>query len=113
MAIVKNQQPDELKREFDELVNMSAPALKKWLQTEESRSVGQRENGDSESIGHQSGERIAAIITKKPADLDADDIEQIHRTISYIRRHSAQRPDKVAGSHWAHSLKNWGHDPEK
>jgi hypothetical protein len=32
-----------------------------------------------------------------------------------IARHLAQRPDgspqELAGTSWAHSLKNWGHDP--
>jgi hypothetical protein len=33
--------------EFDELVNMTPKELKEWLQTEESKSVGQSDDGAS------------------------------------------------------------------
>ncbi len=51
--------------EFDELVNMTPKELEEWLQTEESKSVGQSDSG-GESKGHESGRRIVAILRKSP-----------------------------------------------
>ncbi len=36
---------EQVMEEFDEAVNMSASELKEWLQTEESREVGQKDGG--------------------------------------------------------------------
>jgi len=102
-----------IKNEFDEVVNMSASQLEKWLKTEDSKSVGQTKEGDDESIGHQSGEKIIDILGKKSADLSEDDYAHMRKVVSYVRRHSAQRPKQVSGSNWEYSLKNWGHDPDK
>jgi hypothetical protein len=41
-------------------VNMSPGELEEWLQTEESREVGQK-NGGGESKGHESGRRIVDL----------------------------------------------------
>ncbi|GAB3025575.1 DUF3140 domain-containing protein [Spirosoma pulveris] len=111
----KTDHPEEqaTKDEFDTLVNMSASELKKWLTTEESKSVGQKKDGARESTGHQSGEEIVEILGKKGKAVSAEDISQMKRVISYIKRHMAQRPDHVEGSNWMYSLKNWGHDPTK
>ena len=103
----------ELTDEFDKVVNMTPSELEKWLQTDESKSVGQTEEGNTESIGHKSGKHIVAILAKNKSQLTDSDYEHMGKVISYIKRHSAQKPDKVAGSNWAYSLKNWGHDPEK
>ena len=100
------------KQEFDTVVNMSASQLEKWLKTDESKTVGQKKDGDSESIGHNSGEHIIAILKKKSSDLSDDDYTHMGKVVSYVKRHSAQRPEHVADSNWAFSLKNWGHDPE-
>lgn len=98
--------------EFKELVNMSASELKKWLDTDESKSVGQKKDG-GESTGHKSGERIIEIKEKKKGDLTDDDFKHMQKVISYIKRHSAQRPKEVEGSDWEYSLKNWGNNPGK
>ncbi|MFD3534182.1 DUF3140 domain-containing protein [Streptomyces sp. NPDC058664] len=50
--------------EFEEAVNVSAGKLEKWLETDESKSVGQSEN-DGESIGHASGRRIVELLHAK------------------------------------------------
>ncbi|HEY0110075.1 MAG TPA: DUF3140 domain-containing protein [Fibrella sp.] len=97
--------------EFNKLVNMSASELTKWLNTDESKSVGQKKEGADESIGHQSGEQIVDLLDKKSGDVSEEDLHQMKRVISYIKRHLAQRPAEVAGSNWEYSLKNWGHDP--
>lgn len=102
----------ELRDDFNSVVNMSASQLEKWLKTEESNSVGQKKDGDAESIGHQSGEHIISILNKNVSDLTDDDYAHMSKVVSYVKRHSAQKPEHVAGSNWAYSLKNWGHDPE-
>jgi hypothetical protein len=98
--------------EFKDLVNMSASELKKWLETDESKSVGQKKDG-GESTGHKSGERIIDIKETKKSDLTDDDYKHMQKVIGYIKRHSAQRPKEVEGSDWEYSLKNWGNDPGK
>ncbi|RYF70559.1 MAG: DUF3140 domain-containing protein [Cytophagaceae bacterium] len=102
-----------LRSDFDDAVNMSASQIDKWLKTDESKSVGQTKDGDSESIGHKSGHRIIDILNKKASDLSDNDYHHMEKVVSYVKRHLAQRPDKVADSNWSYSLKNWGHDPEK
>ena len=112
-ATLNDQEKKEIKAEFDEVVNMSASQLENWLKTDESASVGQKKDGDSESIGHQSGQKIIRILGRRLADLSDDDYDHMQKVVSYVKRHSAQRPKEVAGSNWAYSLKNWGHDPGK
>jgi hypothetical protein len=107
-----NDEKKDIYDEFNDLVNMSASELEKWLDTDESKSVGQKKDND-ESIGHKSGERIVEIKGKKKADLTDDDYKHMQKVVSYIKRHSAQRPSEVKGSNWEYSLKNWGNDPEK
>ncbi|SOD89183.1 DUF3140 domain-containing protein [Spirosoma fluviale] len=111
----KTDHPEEqtTQEEFDKLVNMSASELKKWLTTEESKSVGQKKDGARESTGHQSGEEIVEILGKKGKAMSEADISQMKRVVSYIKRHLAQRPAQVEDSNWMYSLKNWGHDPTK
>jgi len=106
-----HSQEQTLQQEFSQLVNMTASELKQWLTTEESKSVGQKKNGANESTGHQSGRQIVGILEKKGSDMSEEDLHEMKRVVSYIKRHLAQRPDEVAGSNWAYSLKNWGHDP--
>jgi hypothetical protein len=115
MATATDEDKDlkAVKSEFKELVNMSASQLEKWLDTEESKSVGQKKDGDSESTGHKSGEHIIKILGKKDGDLKDDDYAHMRKVISYIKRHSAQKPKETEGSNWEYSLKNWGHDPNK
>ena len=110
---VTTDEQRDLRTEFDRLINMSANELKSWLSTEESKSVGQTKDSDDESIGHQSGEQIVEILNRTSSKLTDEDYQQMQRVVSYVKRHSAQRPKEVAGSRWAYSLKNWGHDPER
>jgi hypothetical protein len=74
----------DTKKEFDDAVNMTASELEKWLDTDESKSVGQKSGGSGESTG------------------------------GYTKRHLAQRPSgDVEKTAWRYSLMNWGHDPVK
>ena len=43
--MAQDEDPDTVRREFDEAVNMSASELEKWLETDESQSVGQKAGG--------------------------------------------------------------------
>jgi len=108
-----DQEKKEVRQEFDKLVNMSPSAIEKWLGTDESKAVGQKKDGDDESTGHKSGEKIIDIKKKKADDLTDDDYAHMRTVISYVKRHSAQKPKDPEGSNWEYSLKNWGHDPSK
>ena len=99
---------DEIWDEWDELVNMSPKELEDWLETEESKSVGQ---GEGESKGHKSGRRIVDILRTNKGDLSDDDWDHMGKVVGYIKRHGAQVPDDPEGSDWTYSMKNWGHDP--
>jgi hypothetical protein len=99
--------------EFKESSNMTRKELEDWLQTEESQSVGQGDNG-GESKGHESGRMIVEILKKNKSDYTDDDIDQMRRVVSYVHRHQAQKPSgDVEDSTWRYSLLNWGHDPLK
>jgi hypothetical protein len=86
----------------------------RWLRTDDSREAGQREDGDRESTGHASGRHIVKMLQKKKSELTGADIAHMHKTVAFIKRHMAQRPaGDISQTRWAHSLKNWGHDPTK
>ena len=98
--------------DFKEAVTMSAKQLETWLKTEESRSVGQTPEGESESTGHKEGHRIVAILHKKQAELTDEDYAHMAKVVGYVHRHIKQRPKgDITGTRWRYSLKNWGHDP--
>ena len=102
-----------IRADFGAAVNMTPKALEAWLETEESRSVGQ-DDGSGEATGHKSGRAIVAIRHKKQAELTEDDYAQMKRVVSYVHRHLAQRPGgDVTETRWRYSLMNWGHDPSK
>ena len=100
--------------EFATAVNMTAKELKDWLDTDEAKSVGQKSTGGGESTGHESGRHIVRIIEKKKGDLGDGDYAHMRKVVSYVKRHSAQRPDgDVTETPWRYSLMNWGNDPLK
>lgn len=102
---------DDVRAEFDEAVNLTAKQLEKWLDTEESRSVGQK-GGGGESTGHRSGRRIISLLGKRKDDLTEDDLAHMRKVNGYVKRHLAQRPKgDVTDTAWRYSLMNWGHDP--
>ena len=112
--------PQETQREFREVINMTPAALRRWLQTDESRSVGMTAEGErvtapgAESVGHHMGERILALKETPAAKLTPDDYADMRKVVGYVHRHMAQRPaGNIEESHWRKSLMNWGHDPMK
>lgn len=99
--------------EFYDLVNMTPSELEDWLETEDSKSVGQ-DSGDGEAVGHKSGKQIISIKRTKKDQLNEDQLDHMRKVIGYIKRHKAQKPDSdIKNSDWRYSLKNWGHDPCK
>ncbi|MCS5724178.1 DUF3140 domain-containing protein [Herbiconiux sp. CPCC 203407] len=99
--------------EFGEAVNMTATELKTWLETDESKAVGQK-SGGGESTGHESGRHIVRILEKRQADYTDADYSHMRKVTGYVARHSAQRPKgDVEDTPWRHSLMNWGNDPLK
>jgi len=105
---------EEVIKEFKAAVNMTAAQIEKWLETDESQSVGQKSSDDAESTGHHSGRSIVKILRKKQSDYAEDDFSQMRRVNSYVQRHLAQRPEGgITHTRWRYSLMNWGHEPEK
>jgi hypothetical protein len=99
--------------EFHQVVNMTAKEIESWLDTDESKAVGQKDSED-ESIGHQSGRRIVQLLQKKQDEYTDDDLSHMKKVISYVHRHSAQQPSgDIKNTRWRYSLKNWGHEPLK
>src|SRR4028119_1625052 len=99
--------------EFEESVNMTRKELEDWLQTDESKSVGQSDGG-GESKGHESGRKIVELLEKNKSDYTDEDVEHMKRVNAYVKRHLGQGPkDDGEDSTWRYSLMNWGHDPLK
>ncbi len=108
-----DEKKQDTKKEFDEVVNMTAKELEKFLDTDESQDVGQKKDGD-ESTGHASGRRIVDILNTKKDDLTDDDYAHMRKVVGYCHRHLAQKPSgDVSDTAWRYSLMNWGHDPLK
>ncbi|SDF93643.1 DUF3140 domain-containing protein [Klenkia brasiliensis] len=105
----------QIRDDFHEAVNMTAKELEKFLETDESKEVGQKSGGSGESTGHESGRRIVDLLGTKVADLTDDDHQHMEKVTGYVKRHLAQGPSKndVEDSKWRYSLMNWGHDPLK
>ena len=100
-------------KEFDSTVNMTAAELEKWLDTSESKTVGQKDGGE-ESTGHASGRRVIELLRAKKSELSDDDYAHMRKVVGYAHRHLAQRPSgDVTESAWRYSLMNLGHDPCK
>jgi len=104
---------DDIWGEWQDLVNMAPKELEEWLETEESKKVGDSDSG--ESTGHKSGRRIVKIKRTNKDDLSDDQWDHMATVVGYIKRHLSQGgPDEdVKDSDWRYSLMNWGHDPLK
>lgn len=112
LGMTKDDHSDT-RHEFDQAVNMTSHEIKVWLESDESKSVGQKTDGH-ESTGHESGRHIVRILGKKQADLTDADYAHMRKVIGYIARHSKQRPTgDVTDTPWRYSLMNWGNDPTK
>ena len=100
--------------DFRAAVNMTAGELEKWLKTDESREVGQKESEDAESVGHDSGRKIVKLLHTRKSELTPEDEAHMRKVTGYVHRHLAQRPaGDIKETKWRYSLMNWGHDPLK
>ncbi len=103
---------DEIYSEFYDCVNMQPKELEEWLDTEDSKSVGDSDEG--ESTGHKSGRRIIDIKRTNKDSLTDNQYEHMRKVVGYVHRHLAQKPSgDIENSDWRYSLMNWGHDPMK
>lgn len=111
--MASNKSRDTIWREWRELVNMAPQELADWLATDESRSVG--DSNDGESTGHKSGRRIVKIKRTNKDELSDSQWQHMATVVGYIKRHCSQGgpDDNVETSAWRYSLMNWGHDPLK
>ena len=102
----------DVRAEFGDAVNMTPTQLRRWLDSDESRSVGDSGGSNKESTGHEMGRHIVALSDKKAADLEEEDYARMRKVVGYVHRHLAQRPrGDVRDTKWRYSLMNWGHDP--
>lgn len=74
-------------QEFNRLVNLDAAELERWLKTPESKNAGWT-NGDSgETVGHDSGRKIVAILKanpdKDPNKYTKDQIQHMRKVAAY------------------------------
>lgn len=85
----------EVIKEFNELVNMTASELDKWLKSDDSTSSGcTNGNSGGETVGHNSGTKIVDILKRNPDKkkdkYTEDDLKHMRKVVSYNKRHLAQ-----------------------
>lgn len=99
--------------EFADAVNMTPKELRNWLDSDQSKSVGQSKNG-GESVGHEMGRHIITVLNTKTEQLTDEQYRQMRKVIGFVHRHRSRWPKSdVADSKWRYSLMNWGNDPLK
>ncbi len=111
----------QVRAAYHEAVNMTPAALRHWLDSEDSRSVGMTGEGervtapaDKESVGHGMGRKILALHDMHQDQYGDADYDMMRKVVGYVHRHVAQRPaGDVTDTRWRQSLMNWGHDPLK
>lgn len=75
---------NEVIKEFNELVNMTASELEKWLKSDDSNSAGwPKETEDGETIGHDSGRKIVEILKENP---EKDEEKYTEEHIAHMRK---------------------------
>lgn len=80
---------DKVWREFRAAVNMTPAELESWLETDESKRVGFRRPGATESVGHASGRRILGILGVPDTQLTDEDYAHMRKVVGYVHRHRA------------------------
>ena len=86
---------DDIWDDWKAAVNMTAREIEEWLETEESREVGQKDAG-GESVGHRSGRRIVEILGTRKADLTDSQVEWMPRA-SVARTMGSWRTSTTSG----------------
>jgi hypothetical protein len=102
---VADDDRDEAYGRFTDAVNMTTSELTKWLETDESKSVGMKAGGEKktstgggESQGHESGRLIVALLDRKKSDLTDADVKQMNRVSGYTGIWRRSRPKKTSSS---------------
>ncbi len=110
---VDAQELREVRDEFERSVNMTNREMERWLETEESRSVGWDRDGDGESVGHEMGRHIVELRNTPKDRLGEEDVKRMRKVVGYVHRHLAQGGPKedVEHSRWRYSLMNSPHPP--
>ena len=111
----------QVRAAFGEAFNMPPAELRRWLDTEESRSVGMTKGGErvdgpggKEAVGHHMGHEILALHEMHQDRYGDAEYDVMRKVTGYVHRHTAQRPQgDITDSRWRKSLMNWGHDPLK
>lgn len=114
--MAKQDDHDQVWKNFHDAVNMAASEIEEWLETEQSGKVGFKRDGATESVGHASGRRIVRILRTPRDELDGGDYAHMRKVVGFVRRHRGQGPYeefRIPTSRWRYSLMNWGHDPLK
>lgn len=62
---------------------MTPAELGKWLDTDESKSVGQKSGNGGESTGHQTGRHIVEILDTKKWELSDRDYSHMRTVVAY------------------------------
>jgi len=120
-----DSEKQEKYKKWNQLVNMSASELQKFIDSEEGQEAGlsRKEAGDAGSgggkitSGRDSARAIVRMLQKKKEDWTSNDWEWVGKQISFISRmrgnEGPNRDDKGRPTRKLLSLKIWGHDPEK
>jgi len=109
VELEEDKSKDDVYSEWNEHVNMSASELKKWSKNPCSREA----SVDPQAVI----KRNLRLIERNKEDWTSNDVEDAKRTISFISRMKAQRPDSPregphgCPSEWAISLLNWAFNP--
>lgn len=88
--MIDEDKKDEVYSDFIDCVNMQPKELEEWLETEESKSVGDNDGG--ESTGHRPGRRIVEIKRTNKDDLTDSQCEHMQKVVGSVHRHTAQKP---------------------
>ncbi|MGI4978750.1 MAG: DUF3140 domain-containing protein [Janthinobacterium lividum] len=119
--VLSDDDKAKVRADFRDAVNMTPAELRRWLDTEDSRSVGMTQGGErvsgpggKEAVGHHMGYEILALHDLHQDRYGEAEYDTMRKVTGYVHRHTAQRPHgDVTDSRWRQSLMNWGHDPLK
>lgn len=106
--------PDNVIKEFRNVVNLTPAQLERWLSLPDSKKLGFKDEVKAGTRGHESGRRILKILGKRRDKYTDDDLRHMQTVVGFVRDHLTQKPPgDIIASNWRYSLMNWGHDPTK
>ncbi|MCW2678558.1 MAG: putative DNA-binding protein [Modestobacter sp.] len=101
--------------DFSDAVNMTPKELGDWLETDESKAVGQKSGGSGSAPAQGPAASVRAVGGGGVLLLTENDLAHMSKVTGYVKWHLAQEPmsEAIEDSTWRYSLMNWGHDPLK